>query len=271
MQVIVLPKLNKPVQYSWQDIGKAFDKNEFKAANVSYANAKTAGYTMWDLKGIYSEATGEIDKYNKEQAYKNKIKAAASNKKIGKDEFLSVKAIANAAGHAAGKYMQDLANTSGLTWKQVIEAAKAAGFSRYSMAKTFNSSAFIKGYEAVYGKGSYAKNKKSSSGSAYGKYAKGGIADYTGPAWLDGTPSKPELVLNAADTQNFLALKDVLSKAVSSSSSISNSYGDATYEININVDHINSDYDVDRMAERVKKIIVKDAGYRNVTQVRNFR
>ena len=258
-------------QYSWQDIGKAFDKNEFKAANVSYANAKTAGYTMWDLKGIYSEATGEIDKYNKEQAYKNKIKAAASNKKIGKDEFLSVKAIANAAGHAAGKYMQDLANTSGLTWKQVIEAAKAAGFSRYSMAKTFNSSAFIKGYEAVYGKGSYAKNKKSSSGSAYGKYAKGGIADYTGPAWLDGTPSKPELVLNAADTQNFLALKDVLSKAVSSSSSISNSYGDATYEININVDHINSDYDVDRMAERVKKIIVKDAGYRNVTQVRNFR
>ena len=43
------------------------------------------------------------------------------------------------------------------------------------------------------------------------------------------------------------------------------------YEININVDHIASDYDVDRVAERVKKIIVKDSGYRNVTQVRNFR
>ena len=46
---------------------------------------------------------------------------------------------------------------------------------------------------------------------------------------------------------------------------------DATYEININVDKLTSDYDVDRVAERVKKIIVKDSSYRNVTQVRNLR
>ena len=43
------------------------------------------------------------------------------------------------------------------------------------------------------------------------------------------------------------------------------------YEININVDHINSDYDVDKIADKVKKEIVKTSGYRNVTQVRNFR
>ena len=103
-------------------------------------------------------------------------------------------------------------------------------------------------------------------------YATGGLADYTGPAWLDGTPAKPELVLNAQDTKNFIALKDVLSKAIGSTSSVSNEYGgDATYEININVDHLNSDYDVDKVAERVKKIIVKDSSYRNVTQVRKFR
>ena len=103
-------------------------------------------------------------------------------------------------------------------------------------------------------------------------YKTGGLADYTGPAWLDGTPSKPELVLNAADTQNFLALRDVLSKAIGSTNSVTNSYGgNATYEININVDKLTNDYDVDRVAERVKKIIVKDSGYRNVTQVRNFR
>lgn len=41
-------------------------------------------------------------------------------------------------------------------------------------------------------------------------YRSGGIADFTGAAWLDGTPSKPELVLNAKDTENFIALKDVL-------------------------------------------------------------
>lgn len=106
----------------------------------------------------------------------------------------------------------------------------------------------------------------------YTRFAKGGFADYTGPAWLDGTPSKPELILNATDTQNFLALRDVLSKALDSTNSVTNSYGgNATYEININVDKIEKDYDVDRVAERVKKIIVKDSGYRNVTQVRNFR
>ena len=103
-------------------------------------------------------------------------------------------------------------------------------------------------------------------------YSTGGIADYTGPAWLHGTPSKPELVLNATDTKNFLALKDVLSKAITSTDSIENSYGgDTNFEVNINVDHLNNDYDVDKVADRVRKIIVKDAGYRNVTQVRNFR
>ena len=103
-------------------------------------------------------------------------------------------------------------------------------------------------------------------------YKTGGLADYTGPAWLDGTPSKPELVLNATDTRNFLALRDVLSSAMKSASTVSNSYGgDVMYDINIHVDKIEKDYDVDRVVDKVKKEITKGAGYRNVTQVRNFR
>jgi hypothetical protein len=35
-------------------------------------------------------------------------------------------------------------------------------------------------------------------------YATGGLADFTGPAWLDGTKSHPELVLNSRDTENFI-------------------------------------------------------------------
>lgn len=42
------------------------------------------------------------------------------------------------------------------------------------------------------------------------RYAKGGLVNYTGPAWVDGSPSHPELVLNAQDTENFIALKDML-------------------------------------------------------------
>lgn len=42
------------------------------------------------------------------------------------------------------------------------------------------------------------------------RYASGGLADFTGPAWLDGSKSKPELVLNSKDTENVLtAVKSV--------------------------------------------------------------
>ena len=41
-------------------------------------------------------------------------------------------------------------------------------------------------------------------------YKTGGLADFTGPAWLDGTPSKPEYVLNSAQTERFFSLVDVL-------------------------------------------------------------
>ena len=39
----------------------------------------------------------------------------------------------------------------------------------------------------------------------YSAFKKGGLADYTGMAWLDGTPTEPEMVLNPKDTQNFIA------------------------------------------------------------------
>jgi hypothetical protein len=42
-------------------------------------------------------------------------------------------------------------------------------------------------------------------------YKTGGLVDETGLAWLDGTKGKPEMVLSAKDTENFIALKDALS------------------------------------------------------------
>ena len=107
------------------------------------------------------------------------------------------------------------------------------------------------------------------------KFKKGGLAKFTGPAWLDGTKSKPELVLNTQDTKNFIVLKDVLSEVMRNVSHInqtSDVYNAPTeFNININVDKIANDYDVDKLAARIKKDIVKDASYRNVTRVRNFR
>ena len=33
------------------------------------------------------------------------------------------------------------------------------------------------------------------------KFASGGIVDYTGPAWVDGSPSNPEAFLSVDDTR----------------------------------------------------------------------
>ena len=52
----------------------------------------------------------------------------------------------------------------------------------------------------------------SASGGTFKKYATGGLIDYTGIAQVDGTPTKPELVLNANDTQNFLKFNDEIKR-----------------------------------------------------------
>ena len=46
--------------------------------------------------------------------------------------------------------------------------------------------------------------------TAYKAYASGGLVDYTGLAHVDGTRSRPEMVLNAADTANFIALRNAM-------------------------------------------------------------
>ena len=115
---------------------------------------------------------------------------------------------------------------------------------------------------------------KSSAIKSVPQYKKGGLADFTGPAWLDGTKSSPELILNAKDTQNFLTLKEVLSSVMknnNNNSIPSQSTGDVNVEVNINVDKIEKDYDVEQLAKQVKKSIASDARYRNVNAISFMR
>lgn len=107
--------------------------------------------------------------------------------------------------------------------------------------------------------------------SALQAYKKGGLANFTGPAWLDGTKTKPEAVLNARDTQNFLQLRDVLSDVLNKSRTIersnSENNGDNYYDIDIQVDKLSNDYDVDQLVKKIKKEITRDANYRNVRTI----
>ena len=57
------------------------------------------------------------------------------------------------------------------------------------------------------------------------KFKLGGLVDYTGLAQLDGTPQKPELVLNAQDTENYMQL----TKALREKANIPLTYGDSEY------------------------------------------
>ena len=104
------------------------------------------------------------------------------------------------------------------------------------------------------------------------EYATGGLNTRSGPAWLDGTPSRPEYVLNADQTAAFLQLADVLPALMSNNSiSTSASSGDNYFDININVDSISSDYDVDRLTERIKQNIYENGAYRNVNVINRLR
>ena len=97
-------------------------------------------------------------------------------------------------------------------------------------------------------------------------YETGGLADFTGPAWLDGTKSRPELVLNQTDTQNFIALKDILSDIMSHNiGSVNNTKsGDNYFDIEINVESLENDYDVEQVADKIRDMIYRDATARNV-------
>ena len=269
---------NNPEDYTIDKLKSAeYTAEELKEAGFTALQLKEAGFENYDeVKDLYTVQeladAGYQEAINKVN-YDAKIQEIANSKKVTAQNLAEAKELGKAINIGFATVLQDLAQTENLDWKQVIKAFKAGNYSKLRLALTFGSSKFKKAFDEVYGKGEYnsAKKKANKKKKTPYQFEQGGLADFTGPAWLDGTTSRPELVLNAQDTKNFLALRDVLSKAINSTGATNNSYDNANYEININVDHIANDYDVDRMAERIKKDIIKSAGYRNVNQVRNFK
>lgn len=116
----------------------------------------------------------------------------------------------------------------------------------------------MSGYTGKISDYSYANMKKK-----FKKFKTGGLADFTGPAWLDGTKSKPEYILNADQTKSFFQLVDVLGSLKSGANQSSQITGDSIYDVDINVESIGSDYDVEQLASTIKRMINDDARYRN--------
>lgn len=128
--------------------------------------------------------------------------------------------------------------------KQLISYLENRGKNNYYIKDKLNKKVSLSFLKAEYG------------------YLNGGLVDYTGPAWVDGTPSKPEAFLNSDDTKRIgeaaklLSNLPILNSTSSASTQLSTNIGDTSIEIHINVDSISSDYDVDRLAERIKSDIV---------------
>ncbi len=109
-------------------------------------------------------------------------------------------------------------------------------------------------------------------------YAQGGLVDTTGPVMVHGTKNKPEAFLSSKDTENIAKFRDVLSDIFSNRFKLpqfevsqNEKDGDVYYDIHIQVDGINGDYDVEDMWEKIKKEIVKDAQSRNVIAIKRSR
>ena len=118
------------------------------------------------------------------------------------------------------------------------------------------------------------KSSPQSGGSfQFTKYATGGLADFTGPAWLDGTKSKPEIVLNQTDSANFMQLRDILADIFNGSSTTSQEggKGDNYFDIEISVESLGDDYDVEQLADKIRGMIYDDATYRNVNTINSIR
>lgn len=141
-----------------------------------------------------------------------------------------------------------------------IQALKDAGLSVGSLGQTGKPNKYIIDENRSVVEDYVKKNAASWYGGHV--YATGGMVDYTGPAWVDGTPERPEAFLSAEDTERIGEAAKILSdipwinRDTDNTSVVTNNGGDVSVEINLNIDHISSDTDIDEMIQRVKDEIV---------------
>ena len=112
---------------------------------------------------------------------------------------------------------------------------------------------------------------------SYTKFAKGGIVDYTGPAWVDGTPSNPEAFLSVDDTRlignliNLLSNIPSLNPNTNPSTIATSNIGDTTVNLTVNFDSVSEDYDAERVIDLMKEKIVEAANYTGANVILNKR
>ena len=153
------------------------------------------------------------------------------------------------------------------------ELAQAAGMNqinvlakqgRDAVDKKYPYSGTVHDYE--YNKVNDLYNVAKSSLTAYGR---GGMASFTGPAWLDGSPQDPERILSPYQTKLFEAMVEALERASKITIPSMPNYGDivsnggnqiSVGDIVVNVDNLDTDDDYEELAKKVSAILMERIG-----------
>ena len=100
-------------------------------------------------------------------------------------------------------------------------------------------------------------------------FNQGGFADFTGPAWLDGTKSNPERILSPRQTKLFESMVHSLEKSTNSNvnSSFGSSYNIGDINTTIQVQKLDNETDVNKLVKQVEEKIVKSIRNRVVVSV----
>ena len=151
--------------------------------------------------------------------------------------------------NANGKWVE----VSGTTDTLAFAAVKAAALSHYQKSTTLNE------IEKAVIIGQLQNATKSNLGAYLKKYAAGGLNTSTGLAWLDGTPTRPERILSAYQTELFEDLIGTLHTI--RKMSINTMTGSPRFKsmnqmpnidtINVTVEHLNNDTDYGEAAEKM--------------------
>ena len=259
----------------WEEVAEAF-----KRAQVGLSEAE-------DKYGVDANGDGKVTSSGTSSAISSTAAMSSTPASAGSAAAStnSSSAVSTAgSGHFAkvGAYEHPMAQMPAKEVSELQQALNAAGFTDNDGKKLAVDGKYgSKTRAAVYKlqqklgnvrvDGYYGpETRKATLQSQFKAYKTGGLADYTGPAWLDGSKTHPELVLNAKDTENFIELKNILAHSMGTQGAGGINNGDTYYEFNIDAE-LGSDYDVEKLADKIKRLIYNDSSYRNVNSINFMR
>ena len=100
-------------------------------------------------------------------------------------------------------------------------------------------------------------------------YKNGGIADFTGPAWLDGSMRNPERVLSPYQTKLFESMVQALERMSTITVPTMPNFGKmdmtgggsvSVGDIIVNVDNLDTDADYEELADKVSDVLMERIG-----------